>query len=312
MKQRLKGKVAVVTGSGRGLGRAVVLALAEQGVRVVVNDLGTGVDGVGQDIKVADQVVQEIKDKGGEAASSYDTVATMEGGEKIIKRAVESFGRIDILVNCAGILRDRMVWNMTEEEWDAVIDTHLKGHFACVKPASILMRQQRSGRIINFASGSGIYGNPGQANYSAAKGGILGFTQACSLALGRYGVTVNAICPGGATRMGATIPADRRRQLAAQRGHPIPPNISDDELSTLIVGDPADVAPIVVYLATDEAANVNGQVFYASKGKIALYAPVTEAKTIEKNGRWTLDELYEVVPKQLTVGLVNRAPPQTT
>lgn len=310
MGEALKGKVAVVTGSGRGIGRVIALALAAEGAKVIVNDPGVALDGTGADKAVADEVVEEIRGMGGEAVANYDSVGSMEGGERVIKTAVENFGRLDILVNCAGILRDRMIWNMTEEEWDAVINTHLKGHFACTKAACLVMRQQRSGRIINISSTSGLHGNAGQANYSCAKAGITGFTKSCALALGRYGITVNAVSPAAATRMTATIPPDRLRQLMAQRGVQFPEDTSMEELYKMMLGDPEDVPPIIVYLASDEAADINGQIFGASGGRISLYAPWTEAKTITKEGRWSIEELRETVPKTLAEGLVNLAPPQ--
>lgn len=309
MGEALKGKVAVVTGSGRGIGRVIALALAAEGAKVIVNDPGVALDGTGADKAVADEVVEEIRTMGGEAVANYDSVGSMEGGERVIKTAVENFGRLDILVNCAGILRDRMIWNMTEEEWDAVINTHLKGHFACTKAACLVMRQQRSGRIINISSTSGLHGNAGQANYSCAKAGVTGFTKSCALALGRYGITVNAVCPAAATRMTATIPPDRLRQLMAQRGVQFPGDTSMEELFKMMLGDPEDVPPIIVYLASDEAADINGQIFGASGGRISLYAPWTEAKTITKEGRWSIEELRETVPKTLAEGLVNLAPP---
>ncbi|MGH2602327.1 MAG: SDR family NAD(P)-dependent oxidoreductase, partial [Dehalococcoidia bacterium] len=189
MGNRLEGKVAIVTGGGRGIGRGVALLLAEEGAKVVVNDYGVAVDGSQPSSGPSQEVADEIKAKGGQAVANFDTVATVEGGENIVKTALDSFGRLDILINVAGILRDRMVFNMTEEEWDAVIAVHLKGHFCTTKPASILFRQQRSGRIVNFSSTSGLVGNPGQANYGAAKAAIAGFSRVVARDLGRYGVT---------------------------------------------------------------------------------------------------------------------------
>jgi NAD(P)-dependent dehydrogenase (short-subunit alcohol dehydrogenase family) len=311
MADRLKGKAAVVTGSGRGLGRAIALALAEEGARVVINDPGVALDGTGSDRALADVVVAEIKKKGGEAVANYDSVVTMDGGERIIKTAVDNFGSIDILVNCAGILRDRMIWNMSEEEWDAVIATHLKGHFSCTKAATLVMRQQRSGRIINITSTSGLHGNAGQANYGAAKAGVTGFTKSCALDLGRYGITVNAVCPAAATRMTATIPPDRLKQVISQRGIEVTEDAPIDELYKKMLGDPEDVPPIVVYLASNEAANINGQIFGASGGRISIYAPWTEAKTITKEGRWTMEELCETIPRTLAEGLASPASPQS-
>ena len=175
MSDRLNGRAAIVTGAGRGIGRAVAMALAAEGASVVVNDYGVAVDGTQPSKGPAKDVADEIKAAGGEAAPCYESVATVEGGEKIIQTALDAYGRLDILVNNAGILRDRMIFNMTEEEWDAVIAVHLKGHFCCTKPASVIFRQQRYGRIINFTSVSGLVGLPGQANYGAAKSGIAGF-----------------------------------------------------------------------------------------------------------------------------------------
>ena len=201
MGERLKGKVAVVTGSGGGIGRGIAILMAEEGAKVVVNDLGGAVDGSGSSDAAANKVAEEIKAAGGEAVPNYESVATVEGGEKIIQTAIDSFGKLDILVNNAGILRDRMVFNMAPEEWDSVIKVHLYGVFNCSKPASVIFRQQRSGRIISMSSTSGLIGNSGQANYGAAKAGIAGFTRVIARDLGRYGVTCNYIAPGAGTRM---------------------------------------------------------------------------------------------------------------
>ena len=203
MGNRLKDRVAVVTGAGRGIGRAEALALAAEGAKLVVNDLGVATDGSGSSQTPAEEVCQEIRKMGGEAYPNYDSVATQEGGENIIKTAIDKFGKIDILVNNAGILRDRMLFNMSEEEWDIIMKVHLYGTFHCTRPASVYMRQQRWGRIINTSSISGL-GNVGQANYSAAKEGIVGFTRTAALDLGKYGITVNAIRPNAATRMTLT------------------------------------------------------------------------------------------------------------
>jgi NAD(P)-dependent dehydrogenase (short-subunit alcohol dehydrogenase family) len=288
--------VAVVTGSGRGIGRGIALLLAQEGARVVVNDPGVNVDGSGHDNGPADQVVAEIKAAGGEAVANYDSVATVEGGERIIQAALDAFGRLDILVNNAGILRDRMVFNMTEEEWDAVIAVHLKGHFATTKPASVVFRQQRSGRIINFSSISGLGGNAGQANYGAAKAGIAGFTRVVARDLGRYGVTCNAIAPTAMTRMITTIPGVGQ---GGDGNRPRNPNM----------GEPEDVAPMVAYLATDDAWNINGKVFYVAGGSVSVAYEETPRRTIHKNGMWTVDELALIVPTQLMRDIPNPAPP---
>jgi len=292
---RLEGKIAIITGAGRGIGRAIAIQMAEEGARVVVNDPGVGPDGAGHDDGPADQVVAEIKAKGLTAVANYASVATMAGGESIIKTAIDSFGRIDILVNNAGILRDRMIFNMSEQEWDDVIAVHLKGHFACTKPAAVVMRQQRYGRIINFSSESGLWGNAGQANYGAAKSGIAGLTRVVARDMGRYGVTCNAIAPRAWTRLTATIPQQRPGAGAARS-----PEL--EELS------PESVSPMVCYLASDHAWNINGQVFHVYAGTVALLHHPLPSRTIFKNGMWTLDELSKMVPTILE-GSRNPAPP---
>ena len=191
MPNNLEGKVAIVTGSGRGVGRGVAHLMAQEGASVVIVDPGVNVDGSGYDQSIAEQVASEIKDAGGNAVACTESVATMQGGENIIQTAIDNFGKLDVVVTCAGILRDRMIFNMSEQEWDDVIAVHLKGTFTIVKHASIIFRQQRSGRIITFSSQSGLVGNSGQANYGAAKSGIAGLTKVLAKDLGRYGVTAN-------------------------------------------------------------------------------------------------------------------------
>src|SRR5215468_6509880 len=203
----LSGKVAIVTGAGRGIGRSHALALARAGARVVVNDLGAGIAGEGSDAGPAEQVVEEIRAAGGEASTNGENVADFAGAERLVQQAVDEFGRLDILVNNAGILRDRMLVNMEEHEWDAVIEVHLKGHFAPTRHAAAHWRERSKagddvrGRVINTSSPSGVFGNVGQANYGAAKAGIVGFTLIAAQELGRYGVTVNALAPNARTRM---------------------------------------------------------------------------------------------------------------
>ena len=310
MGNRLEGRVAVVTGGGRGIGRGVALLLAEEGARVVVNDYGVAVDGSQPSSGPAQEVADEIKAKGGEAVANFDSVATMEGGENIIRTALDSFGRLDILVNVAGILRDRMIFNMTEPEWDDVIAVHLKGHFATTKPAAILMRQQRSGRIINFSSTSGLIGNPGQANYGAAKSGVAGFSRVVARDLGRYGVTCNYIAPSAATRMTETV-SQASRELRARAGiqsassTATPPQAAPP----LVLRDPEYVAPMTVFLATDAAWNINGQGFGVGGGTISLLHQPLPFRTMFKPGMWTLDELERDVPTILMAGIPNPAPP---
>ena len=220
MAGRLEGQVAIVTGAGRGIGRGEALLLAAQGCRVIVNDLGGSTAGEGNDTSPADEVVAEIKKMGGDAAANYENVASMEGGERMVKQALDTFGRLDILVNNAGILRDRMIFNMSEEEWDLCIAVHLKGHFTATKHAALVFRQQRSGRIINTGSESGM-GNMGQGNYSAAKEGIVGLTRTLALDLGRYGVTANAIRPRAGTRL--TLTPELRIAMERARAAARPP-----------------------------------------------------------------------------------------
>src|SRR5499425_2751435 len=210
MGERLKGKAAVVTGAGRGIGRAVAELLAAEGAAVVVNDLGGNVDGTGAAASVADEVVAAIKARGGTAVANHDSVTDFAAAERIVDAAVREFGSIDILVNNAGILRDRMLFNMSEDDWDAVVAVHLNGSFNCMRHAAARMREQRRGRIVSMSSTSGVFGNSGQANYGAAKDGITGLTRVAARDLGKYGITVNAVCPGATTRMTGTVPEASR------------------------------------------------------------------------------------------------------
>ena len=301
----VKDKVAIVTGAGRGIGRGVAKLMSSEGARVVVVDPGVNVDGSGFDRSPADQVVKEITDAGGAAVACHESVATMQGGENIVKAAIDGYGKLDIVVTCAGILRDRMVFNMTEQEWDDVINVHLKGTFTVVKHACILFRQQRSGRIVTFSSTSGLYGNSGQANYGAAKDGIAGFTRVVARDMGRYGVTVNSISPSAATRMMVGVP-EEARALRAQRGVEGAGGAAIEGIR----GEAEDLAPFTVWLASDDATHVNGHVFHVSDGLVTLLNEPEPVKTIHKDGKWTVEELIRVFPATLGVELPNPAPPQ--
>ena len=295
MAKVLEGKVAVVTGAGRGIGRGEALALAEAGAKVVVNDLGGGTGGEGADDAPASVVVKEIKQKGGEAVANFDSVADSAGADRIIQTAVKTFGRIDILVNNAGILRDRMVYNTTDEEWDIVQKVHMYGHFYCLRAACRVMRQQKWGRIINTSSSAGLGETFGQANYGAAKEGIVGLTRQVARDMGRYGVTCNAIRPSAATRLTMSPELIENWKRAGQH----------DLVARLEALNPEDIAPLVVFLATDAAANINGRTFAVGGGEISLYSEPVKERTLYKVGRWTLDELLAIGPNTLGKDLVN-------
>ena len=307
MPNNLEGKVAIVTGSGRGVGRGVAMLMAEEGAKVVVVDPGVNVDGSGFDQSIADLVVSEIRDAGGTAVACAESVATMSGGEKIVQTAIDNFGRLDIVVTCAGILRDRMVFNMSEQEWDDVIAVHLKGTFTVVKHACILFRQQRSGRVITFTSESGLVGNSGQANYGAAKSGIAGFTKVVAKDMGRYGVTANSIAPRATTRMIGSIP-DSAAEIRA-RGGVASLSGSDTEEGNINNLDPDGIAPFVCYLASDYASNVNGQTFLVYGDTVTLMSqPRPERAIWTESGHWDMDDLSSRARNYLTAGIDNPAP----
>lgn len=263
----LDGKVVAITGAGGGIGRACALACAAEGARVVVADIGVGLGGEDPRSEVADAVVAEIAGSGGEAVAVAEDVSTMAGGERIVQRAVETWGRIDGVVAVAGILRERMLFNMSEEEWDAVVATHLKGHFTVFRHAAAVMRKQESGSLVGFTSGA-FAGSVAQANYSAAKGGIVSLVRSAAAGLHRYGVRANAIAPIARTRMSANVPM---------------------ELAEM--GEPEDVAPMVVYLLSDAAKDVTGQVYTVVGGRIAVWNQPVEVREMRKDGRWTAEEI---------------------
>ncbi|MER6010009.1 SDR family NAD(P)-dependent oxidoreductase [Streptomyces bluensis] len=275
----LAGKVVAVTGAGRGIGRAVALAAAAEGARVVVNDYGVSIEGSEPTSAVAEAVVKEIVASGGEAVAVADDVSTMAGGQRVVDTAVEAYGRIDGVVCVAGILRERMLFNMSEEEWDPVVATHLKGTFTVFRAASALMRQQKSGTLIGFTSGN-HQGSVSQANYSAAKGGIISLVRSAALGLHKYGVTANAVAPVARTRMSANVPME----LAE-------------------IGEPEDVAALVVYLLSDRAreARITGQVYTVAGPRIAVWAQPRELRSAFAEGSWTPERIAEVLPGSVGV-----------
>ena len=311
MGNRLEGRVAIVTGAGRGIGAEVARWLAADGASVVVNDLGASLDGAGLSNAPAEQVAQSIRDAGGSAVANFDSVAEYETAGKIVQSAIDNFGRIDAVCHVAGILRDRMVFNMTEEEWDAVLAVHLYGAFNIVRNCVPHMMNQRYGRIVLFSSGSGL-GASGQANYAAAKEGMVGFARALSKELGPYGITANAVYPGGATRMTASIPDSttqlRQQQRAQLQGGEAP----EDEIPVAPPEsrDPANNAPKATYLCSEAAGDITGQVVGISGWQATLYSPRHVTRSIHKNGRWTLDELDRLMPISVNDGLVNPVPTQ--
>jgi NAD(P)-dependent dehydrogenase (short-subunit alcohol dehydrogenase family) len=281
----LDGKVAIVTGAGRGVGREEALLLAAEGAKVVVNDLGGSREGEGTDESPAQQVVDDIRAAGGTAEANYDNVADWSGAQQMIRQAIDSYGDLNILVNNAGILRDKMSFNMDESDWDSVITVHLKGHFAPTHHAATYWRERSKagqpvvGRIINTASESGLFGNAGQANYAAAKAGIAALTIVLGRELGRYGVTANCIAPRARTRLTETV-AGADDFMAAKEGE-------------FDQWDPANIAPLVGFLATDAAADVNGQVFVVWADHVYLMQGWGLAGEINKGDRWTVSELIE-------------------
>jgi NAD(P)-dependent dehydrogenase (short-subunit alcohol dehydrogenase family) len=296
----LDGKTAVVTGAGRGIGRGIAIALAHAGAKVVVNDLGASLAGEGGERGPADQVVDEIKQAGGVAAANYGSVADYAQATAMVEQAQKAWGRLDILVHVAGILRDRMLFNMTEAEWDAVIAVHLKGAFNTTRAASVIMREQKGGRIVSMSSVSAL-GAPGQPNYAAAKAGIIGLTWSTANAMAKYGVTANAIMPSGATRMIDSTP--RGRAVFEETGK------WPSEQAVGTERDPDNVAPLVVYLSSDAAAHVNGQVFHSFGYGYTLLAQPQAVRRVEANRRLDPEELAQLFPK--TLGADLKMPPST-
>ena len=282
----LTGKVAVVTGGGTGIGRAVSIGLAAAGARVVVNDYGVGVDGRDPSSAPANEVVEVIRKAGGQAIASPESVATMAGGKAVVGLALKEFGDLHILVCCAGILRERMIFNMSEEEWDAVIAVHLKGHFTVMQPATAHMRERKRGCIIGFTSTAGLEGSPGQPNYSAAKEGIVGLMRSTALAMAKYGVRCNAISPTADTRMTQRLPSERRGAATAT--------------------PPEAIAPVVAFLASDRAAHITGQVVGVRGTEVSVYSHPAPIRTATTTTAWTPEDLAEVWDRTLSQDRLRR------
>jgi NAD(P)-dependent dehydrogenase (short-subunit alcohol dehydrogenase family) len=272
----IDGRVAIVTGGARGIGASISRLFAAEGASLVINDLGGSPDGTGDDEGPAKQIADEIVAMGGSAVADGGDIADVATGERLVRTAVDQFGRLDIVVNVAGILRDRMIFNLPEEDWDAVIRVHLKGHYSTVRPASAYWREQRNPqghyRVINFTSNSGLEGSPGQPNYAAAKMGIVGLTYSLAQALARYGVTANAISPGAATRLTATIPADRR---LAEIDESVRPEMSPD-----------NIAPVALYLASERSDWLTGRVVSAMGFDVGLYENPQMIRQLSAPGPW--------------------------
>ena len=279
----IDGRVAIVTGGGRGIGASISKLFAAEGAKVVVNDLGGHTDGTGADAGPASEVVEEIKAAGGEAVADGGDIADVATGERLVDTAVKEFGKLDIVVNVAGILRDRMIFNLTESDWDEVIRVHLKGHYSTVRPASAYWRSQRNPdghyRVINFTSVSGLDGSPGQPNYAAAKMGIIGLTYSLAQGLARYGVTANAIAPGAATRLTATVPQDKR-VVREDR-----PSEEDRERS------PDNIAPVALFMASEQSDWLTGRVVSSSGYEVGLYENPQIIRQVSSTAPWEYSKL---------------------
>lgn len=280
----LDGKVAIITGGGRGIGASISRLFASEGASLVINDLGTGPDGRGGDLGPAHDIAAEITEAGGQAVADGGDVADVTTGERLVRTAVETFGKLDILVNVAGILRDRMIFNMDEADWDSVIRVHLKGHYSTVRPASAYFREQRNRdghyRIINFTSVSGLQGSPGQPNYGAAKMGIVGLTYSLAQGLSRYGVTANAIAPGAATRLTATV----REDMGLGESDDVSAEMSPDNIAT-----------VALFIASERSDWLSGRVVSAQGYQVGLYANPEEISQLERPVAWDFESLSEAV-----------------
>ncbi len=309
MSQILKGKNAVVTGSSHGIGKAIALALAAEGASVVVNSSGSSPEGPGTYLKPLNDVVDEIRTKGGVAIASCGSVADFAFAVRLIKTCMDNFGSIDILVNCAGIGEVGTIIDVPSEVWQHVVDVHLNGTFNCCRHACPLMAQQRSGRIINVGSHAflGIYGGTG---YAAAKGGIISLTRAIARDMEEYGVTCNAFCPGAKTRLASGQWYEEYIRALHTRGL----LTEEQEKYALNPPDPRFVPPLILYLASDEAANITGHVFTVAGGHVGLFPEPKEVTLLYKNykkyGSWTIGEIAELLPPKLSMNLVESPPDQ--
>ena len=279
---RLNNKVAIITGAGRGIGKEICLYLAKEGARIVVNHLRGDRDGSGGG-KIADEVVNEIKDLGLEAVANYDSVSTVEGGNNIFNSAMDAFGQADILVNNAGILRDRTLYNMEESDWDLIMEVHLKGHYNCTRPLVRYIRDTNRSdcRIINMSSVSGLFGNFGQVNYGAAKEGIAGFTRSLALEVAKYKCTVNTISPGAATRLTIDLIEAAGRKY-------------DENDWTQ---GPEQIAPVIAWLCTDEAKDVTSQIIHSQGGILGIMQQPAIIKSFTTDNLWSLDQLDNLIPE---------------
>jgi len=283
----IDGRVAIITGGGRGIGASISRLFAKEGAKVVINDLGGHTDGTGGDEGPARDIAEEIVAAGGAAVADGGDIGDVATGERLVDTAVKEFGRLDIVVNVAGILRDRMIFNLSENDWDEVIRVHLKGHYSTVRPAAAYWREQRNPqghyRVINFTSVSGLDGSPGQPNYAAAKMGIVGLTYSLAQGLARYGVTANAIAPGASTRLTATVPSDKR---VSRENRP-----SDADQRT----SPDNIAPVALYLASEQSDWLSGRVISSSGYEVGLYENPQIIRQLSAPEPWQYDRLAQAI-----------------
>ena len=314
MTGRLEGRVAIITGSGRGIGQGIAKLMGAEGAAVIVNDFGGNLDGTGGEQSPAQETVNAIKAAGGKASPNYGDVSKHADARAMVQQALDEYGRVDIMCHVAGILRDRMVFNMTEEEWDAVLGVHLKGAFNMARAAVEPMLKQQYGRMLFFSSGSGL-GSSGQANYSAAKEGMVGLARSLARELGPYGIAVNAIYPGGATRMTASVPSASRdirarSGIASGGGAAQAPRQDFSNLDAALgtPRDPGNNAPPVTWLCSEAGGAVSGQVIGTSGWQTSRYSIRQAIRSISAPRRWTVEELSDIVPNHLAAGILNPAP----